>query len=317
MNVLSFHLGTDTAGVGILNKRAFDAVGGPDWAYRSLVTGTNYIAYPTDAGLGDLEQLWAWADVVHLHHSFASADLVEAGRKGLPRLPRKPYVIEFHGVANFDTAIGGIPLRDLLVECRLRHAVPIVSTLNTYLLAPRRLTWVPVPYDTAALVELARGQRSTGDPLRLVQAPTERTIKSTAELLAAVERLQRGGHPVELLLIEGQTWAECLRLKASADIVVDQLILSYGCNALESAGMGIPVIAGAQPDTIAEIARRFGHFPFVRSRPGRLYDTLLRLIASPELRVEAAARGFAYVSEWHNQATVVEQLTGLYWRAAS
>ena len=41
--------------------------------------------------------------------------------------------------------------------------------------------------------------------------------------------------------------------KGRADVFVDQMILGYGCNAIEAWGMGIPVIAGVDPEKAPSI----------------------------------------------------------------
>lgn len=85
----------------------------------------------------------------------------------------------------------------------------------------------------------------------IAHAPTNREVKSTAAFLEAVDRLRAEGHDIEVDLIEGRTWDECLERKARADIYFDQVKLGYGNNSVECWGMGIPVIAGAAPVTLA------------------------------------------------------------------
>ena len=149
----------------------------------------------------------------------------------------------------------------------------------------------------------------------IAHAPTNREIKSTDTFLEAVKRLQDEGFPVDLDLIEHRPWAECLERKARADIYFDQVILGYGCNALEAWGMGIPVIAGAADETLDEMERRLGHLPFYHATEDTIYDALRELVESPELRAEYGRIGHEYVKRWHDEAVVVEQLKALYRRA--
>ena len=149
----------------------------------------------------------------------------------------------------------------------------------------------------------------------IAHAPTNREVKSTRQFLAAFQRLQDEGHPVELELIEQATWADCLERKSRADIFFDQTQLGYGCNALEAWGMGIPVIAGAQDETLDEMERRFGHLPFYHATEETIYDALKELVESPELREQYGQIGYDYVRRWHDEPVVVEQLKRLYRRA--
>lgn len=320
VKVLSFNLGSDTGGASIAIKRAFDHCAPPGWEFHSLMSMQNYINYPQDVAWSRKSALdwWDWADVIHLHNNFASSTIFENGFRGMRRMPRKPYVITFHGESNFHGGVGRFAsVQEALSACRVQHAIPIVTTLNTHLLAPAVFEWVPIPYETEMLRRYRTGWRPRSDGSLLIgQAPTSRLIKNTDELVAAVRELQRRDHAVELLLVEGQSWEQCLQMKARCDIFVDQVGLSYGCNAIESGGMGIATVAGAQPATVAEMVRRFGAFPFEQSREGGILDTLEWLVVDPPSREKVAAAGMAFVQTWHNEQAVVDQLISIYQRAA-
>lgn len=152
--------------------------------------------------------------------------------------------------------------------------------------------------------------------IRIAHAPTNREVKSTTHLLDAVERLKGEGYPVELDLIEEVPWAECLERKAKADIYFDQVKLGYGNNAIEAWGMGIPVIAGAQDATLEEMARRFDGLPFYSATEDTIYDAVKALVEDEGLRQQYAAKGQAHARRFHDEKVVVDQLKGLYRRAA-
>ena len=151
--------------------------------------------------------------------------------------------------------------------------------------------------------------------MRIAHAPTDRGIKSTAAFLEATEQLKAEGHPIEVDLIEGVPWSECLARKAKADVYFDQVKLGYGNNAIEAWGMGIPVIAGAAPATQAEMVRRFGDLPFYNATEATLYDAL-RAMLNPSIRELYAHRGLMHVRKYHDERVVVEQLKDVYRRAA-
>ena len=118
--------------------------------------------------------------------------------------------------------------------------------------------------------------------VRIAHAPTNRAIKSTDALIAVVEAFRAEGLPVELDLIEQVTLGECLARKAAADIYFDQVILGYGCNAIEAWGMGIPVIAGADPWTLERMRREFdGRLPFLVATEETIADVLRRWWSAP------------------------------------
>jgi glycosyltransferase involved in cell wall biosynthesis len=151
--------------------------------------------------------------------------------------------------------------------------------------------------------------------VRIAHAPTNRQVKSTALLIEAVERLKAEGLDVELDLIERVPWTQCLERKAKADIYFDQVILGYGCNAIEAWSMGIPVVAGGSDETLDEMERRFGHLPFVHATEETIYDALKELVESSELRERYGQIGLEHVRKWHDASVVVEQLKRLYQRA--
>lgn len=305
-NVLSFNLGADPAGISSGIARAFR--NDPDWHVRSLVSNTNYIGYPPTEPFSRraLQEAWRAADVVHLHHNFRSYELVRGGWAG-KALPPRPFVVEFHGQRFREDPTSHIR------ALREHRAIGLASTLDLYLLAPQILEWLPAPIAVEELSQMREPDRHL--KVRIAHAPTNRQVKSTQEFLAAFQRLKDEGHPVELDLIEHRPWAECLARKARADIFFDQVILGYGCNALEAWAMGIPVIAGAADETLDEMERRFGQLPFYHATEETIYDALKELVESPELREQYGRIGHDYVRKYHDELVVVEQLKGIYQRA--
>ena len=272
-----------------------------------MVSSGNYIGYAVDVPYTDqnLDHFWRSADVVHLHHDLVAARRLTGNWKRW-RLPPKPYIVEFHG-----TGFREDP-RWHLAEMREYGALGLASTLDLYLLAPDELEWLPAPIDVEALSAM---KQPATDRILIAHAPTNRQIKSTALFLEAVERLQAEGFPVDLDLIERVPWSECLARKAKADIYFDQVILGYGCNALEAWGMGIPVVAGAADDTLDEMERRFGHLPFYHATAETIYEALRELVEDPALRAEYGRIGHDYVRKYHDEPVVVKQLKGIYQRA--
>jgi hypothetical protein len=302
MKILSLPMGADTGGVSAAIGRAFAYE--PDWLFRSIISTLNYIDYPADHewSRGIVTELWRKSDLVHLHHSLIAVERLTKGWKGF-YLPRRPYVVHYHGTGFRETP------REFLNQLRRHRATGVVATLDLWLLAPE-LEWLPCP------VHIQPRHHIEDDVLRIAHAPTNREVKGTAFFLAAIEQLQAEGYLIELDLIEGVTWAECLARKAQADIYYDQVQLGYGNNAIEAWGMGIPVIAGAQTATLAEMERRFDGLPFYRATEATIYDALKTLITSKDARDEYSAKGLAHVRRFHDERVVVEQLKALYRRAA-
>jgi glycosyltransferase involved in cell wall biosynthesis len=127
--------------------------------------------------------------------------------------------------------------------------------------------------------------------------------------------MDRLGDRAQRLIIEGVSNAECLRLKATADIYFDQTAYGYGVNGIEAMALGIPVVAGAQPDTLAEMERRFP-IPFYTSTEDTLYYDLLDLVSSQVRRDYWGSMGLEHVRRFHDERVVVKQLEAIYRRLA-
>ena len=320
MKVLSIQKGADTGGQGFRIKRAFDKYA-RGWTFRAMTSPpvADYIAYPADLRWSHkiIRSMWRRLDVIHAHNNFRTLAWLERRHK---HVTRKPTVIHYHGTQFRQNA----PV--FLAEQRERRAIGIVSTLDLYLLAPDELEWLPAPYDVDWLASL-RAPKDDGI-IRIGHAPTNEQVKSTPQFVAAVKRLQREGFPVEMELIQQTTWADCLARKATVDIFFDQVALGFGCNSLEAWGMGIPVIAGVDPErakaigheipdnVLAHMEQRFGSLPFYPATESTVYDALRELVENPGLREDMAQRGHQYVRRFHDEPVVVKQLQGIYERAA-
>jgi hypothetical protein len=339
---LAFNLstGADTGGAAIREVEAFRSPAGRalnlGWEVNAMVAASNYIEYPEDVphSLAALERLYAAADVVHLNHTLHGHLWYDKGRQ-------KPTVLEHHGLhkGSFDIDFPGAIAQAAGMGC-----VQIGSTVNLELFGP--ITWAPIPYDLAALAALkasaprvepvpARNARNAHtrnddfpllldppglDPratdvqlITIAHAPTNREIKSTAAFIAAIKLLQEIGLPVRGLLIENRPHSECLRLKAAADIFVDQLVLGYGCNAIEAWGMGIPVVGGvSNPKWRSHMVARWEGMPLFEATEATLAKRLTTLVISRSLREEYIEQGRVHVERFHSQAGHVKLMSGIY-----
>jgi hypothetical protein len=89
--------GADTGGV---NHQIVDAFRlEPEWLVRAMISGRNYIEYPSDL-IFDYRMLGEWwraADVIHLSHEFYRLRKVER-----LKLPARPKVMHYHGTGPLD-----------------------------------------------------------------------------------------------------------------------------------------------------------------------------------------------------------------------
>jgi hypothetical protein len=298
----------DPADVAGRFRRAADKLG--TLAIRTAHTSEAYFDFPRDirwtsSSQTQVKELADEADIIHLNND------VKAYFKLMQARRRKPALLHHHG-----TLFRNQPDR-LLIEAHRFHMVQAVSTIDLQRVAPHELHWLPTAYDLEAMAEIGRENRTEHDGILVVSAPTNREIKSTGALIAAVAALQAEGLKVELELIEGRTWAECLVRKASADIYFDQVGLGYGCNAIEAWGMGIPVVAGADEWTLGQMRKEWNlgprqKLPFYEATEETIVDALRALVKSKDLRAKYAALGAAHNAKYHAEKPALARLAELY-----
>ncbi|HST18009.1 MAG TPA: hypothetical protein VLK36_10090 [Gaiellaceae bacterium] len=147
---------------------------------------------------------------------------------------------------------------------------------------------------------------------RIVHAPSHRGVKGTEHVLAAVERLQHEGLPVELELVEGLSHTEAREAYGRADILVDQLLVGwYGALAIELMALGRPVVCFIDDETAGRHAppELLAELPVVRTTRDDLADVLRTLLTErrgeyPDL----ARRSRAFAQRWHDPAAIGERM---------
>jgi hypothetical protein len=329
-----FSTGADTAGCAVRIAQAFrgqekSGIGGacPElnpgfgWEVRSMVSSDNYIHYPIDLPYNRSELLFHYdaADLVHMNSTLAGHHWYDRGQG-------KPTIIMHHG---FHYDHFSQTIHEVVAEAAEIGATQVGSTVNLELLAPlgppgpTSVTWTPTPYNLPTLADMRRTlyQPHPAGLIRVAHAPTDRAVKSTEAFISAMSSLKSRGFPVEMVLIERQTWAETMQTKAkSAEILVDQLNLGYGCNAIEAWALGIPVIGAvnAHPDWRAHMQARFGleesptGLPMLETDENGLEKAIATLVMSEAARFAWATIGRAHVERHHSEVAVVKLLSSIY-----
>lgn len=303
MRVLIVSSGEDSGGVGIAIKHAFDRH--TDWDVRQVRFNNNYLDYPADItlsadNLAEVDHLFEKADVIHFMERWF-------GQKRYPGFCSKPKVMHHHGTIFRSNPS---PLMDQAAGYR---AISVVSTIDLLTIAPPgQLRWVGNPVNIPSLQDIRfRNLISHLRPL-VVHAPTGREKKGTEQWLQAL-----GGLHADLRLIEGVTWQECLRLKAEGDLLMDQLRVGYGNNALEAWAMGIPVISGVSDANVVDaMHKQIGYLPFYLTTPSTVASRLREIVEDGDLRDQYRVIGEQYVNDFHDERKVVEQWQSIYEEAA-
>lgn len=268
---------------------------------RSAHRAEQYFHFPNDLlwnrkNEPEIRRLAARADVIHLNNS----------HMGMRRLRlKKPALLHHHGslFRNNPPAMFEVAKQHRMVQA--------VSTPDLLQYGPG-LHWLPTAYDVDELQAYgARHRREPDGRIRLVHCPTNRELKHTDLLIASVAKLVKEGLPIDLILVEGVTWDECMKIKATADVLFDQLAFGYGCNAVEAWSMGIPVISGSDPWTSNWMKDNWGETPYEEATPDSLTEKV-RQLCDPDYRAMMAAKGHAHVRKYHDEKPALTKLIELY-----
>lgn len=297
----------DTGGQGIRIKQAFDRHPALGVEARSIHTDTSYFDYPKDISTADndtVERLFREADVLHMRNDLG----------GLRRLGRgQPVVLHHHGTRFREH-------HDQIAEYARNwpsRVIQVASTIDLTILEPD-VRWLPSPYNLDVLSAMRPYLEPNHGLIRIAHAPTNRAVKSTDRIMAAIQNLHASGYNISFDLIERQNWNECLRRKALADIYIDQLNLGYGNNAVEAWGMGIPVVAGIADEKVrAAMLARWGTLPFKEANETNLEGQLAELIVDAEYRLHWSRAGLGHVRRYHEEFKVAAYLADIYHEAVA
>lgn len=144
---------------------------------------------------------------------------------------------------------------------------------------------------------------------RVLHAPTNRAFKGTAYVEEALGRLESQA-TFDYVRVERVSHDQALRIYASGDIVVDQLLCgSYGMLSVEAMALGKVVVAFIREDVREHLP---ADLPIVIARPETLADVLLPLLRDGDLRHELGRRSRAYVEQYHSLDHVAPRLLAIY-----
>jgi glycosyltransferase involved in cell wall biosynthesis len=307
IRVLILSPGDDTGSVGINIKQAFDRHS-RKVQVRAVRNTDNYARHPFDISgwdeyIGLVNELYDEADIVHWMEAFDAENLIRN------KDPKKT-VLHHHGSRLRDGS-------SIYEVGRQREAIQICSTVDL-LRYGSEIRWVGNPYNLPWLASFRNVHAAASrEGMSIFHSPTQRAVKGTTELIAAVP-VARTRAIVSLALSEYRPWTENLRLKGEHDTYYD-CPYGIGNNAIEAMGMGIPVIAGLVDSQWANgqvrqmMLQHWGELPFEEHGPGDgLVDTIVRFATNDMIRKDVSDRGLAYVNKFHDERKVVERLTGIY-----
>jgi hypothetical protein len=163
----------------------------------------------------------------------------------------------------------------------------------------RRATWLPVVVDCDVWVP--RPERPEPAVPVVVHTPSRAAIKGSAFVDQAMAPLVAEGL-VEYRRVEGVPPDQMPAVLADVDIVLDQFAIgSYGVLACQAMATGTAVIGHVGREVRGAVEKATGQvLPIVEATPDTLQETLRRLVASPQLRRDAAQAGPPFIRSVHD-----------------
>ena len=149
------------------------------------------------------------------------------------------------------------------------------------------------------------------EPLKFVHAPTNREVKGTEYFLNALEELKEEGYRFELILVEGESYAEAQKLYAGADVLLDQLLAGwYGGLTVELMALGKPAVVYVREEDLHFIPEQMKQdLPHFQAEPDTVKETLRLILEMPrEDLVQRARASRIFVENWHHPESVARRL---------
>jgi hypothetical protein len=140
--------------------------------------------------------------------------------------------------------------------------------------------------------------------ITIFHAPTDRKIKGTKYIIAAVNRLKKEKLPVELVIYENRPHQEIGQYFQAADIVIDQLLMgAMSVVSLEGMRYGKPVICYIRDDLRKYYPK---DLPVISANSDNIYEVLRALISEKTYLTKLGKKSAAYTGKYHDPAVIAK-----------
>jgi hypothetical protein len=251
---------------------------------------------------GFLEEIYD-CDVIHYKGDHLPSDPLFCGVHNL----KKPVVITVGGsgfrrfAGERSVAHEWHPIEAYKSACEVFTAITLDLCYNGY-----GIRWLPHALN-------ASFGRQEGRGIIVAHSPSKRQKKGTDSVfLPAMNIVKRAYPSVKVDLIEGVSYAECLKRKAACSVFFDQAVVPfYGMSAVEAMAMGTPVVTYITDDLFGKDSRlkESGITAFSSPTPE---DAASAIIKAIEDRAQIEGKIKAYFQSVHSHEAVGKELTKVY-----
>ena len=155
--------------------------------------------------------------------------------------------------------------------------------------------WLPNPTN---LKNLKYSETNILGPLRIMHAPTNRDVKNTAAIEAAISKVKNDGLNVQFTLVENIKHSDLISQISKHDLIIDWLNPKfgiYGVFSIESMALGRTVICSLN-DSLYE---KF-NLPIISINPDNLADKITELYNNRNILLEIGKASHNFVHKNHN-----------------
>lgn len=148
---------------------------------------------------------------------------------------------------------------------------------------------------------------------RIVHAPSNSLIKGTPLILDALAKLRKD-FEFELILVQGKTNEEALKIYRCADIAIDQVLAGwYGGVSVELMAMGKPVLCYLREADLKFVPEKMlSELPIQNIRPDHLVEDIAKVLERRNEWLEWGMASRRFVERWHNPAIIAKGLIDVY-----
>ena len=155
--------------------------------------------------------------------------------------------------------------------------------------------WLPNPTN---LKNLKYSETNISGPLRIMHAPTNRDVKNTAAIEAAISKVKNDGLNVQFTLVENIKHSDLISQISKHDLIIDWLNPKfgiYGVFSIESMALGRTVICSLN-DSLYE---KF-NLPIISIKPDNLAEKITELYNNRNILLEIGKASHNFVHKNHN-----------------
>ena len=152
----------------------------------------------------------------------------------------------------------------------------------------------------------------TTDIIKICHSPTNRYYKGSEKIIKVCQKLEAQNQNIKFILIENMANQDVIKLKATCDIIIDQIGnhggWGYGMNSVESMSLGLCCMT----EMNQECHDFYKNHPFIGIDENTLEKKLTELVNQPETIDKYKQRSLNWALEKHNVRAVGQKLYDYY-----